>query len=180
MSTNKHKEKSRQKTHSMLCKNSPLGRLNFLMLSADADAKQFLKNKSDKCFFSKSMILQTIAVLFRKNYIFICMRERERERGMHILCRMLCHCSHWLFMVCESWHRFSCKVITDKWKVENRKQKNHPIINKKTKIAILKLWYSNRNQSSKRKLITKSEVPELDGCIMGASNNLWILKIWET
>lgn len=77
MSTNKHKEKSRQKTHSMLCKNSPLGRLNFLMLSADADAKQFLKNKSDKCFFSKSMILQTIAVLFRKNYIFIYMRERE-------------------------------------------------------------------------------------------------------
>lgn len=112
-----HKEKSRQKTHSMLCKNSPLGRLNFLMLSADAEAKQFLKNKSDKCFFSKSVILQTIAVLFCKNYIY----KRERERGMHILCRMLCHCSHRLFMVCESWQRFSCKVITDKWKVEDRK-----------------------------------------------------------
>ena len=79
MSTNKHKEKSRQKTHSMLCKNSPLGRLNFLMLSADADAKQFLKNKSDKCFFSKSMILQTIAVLFCKNYIYIYIYKRERE-----------------------------------------------------------------------------------------------------
>ena len=85
MSTNKHKEKSRQKTHSMLCKNSPLGRLNFLMLSADADAKQFLKNKSDKCFFSKSMILQTIAVLFCKNYIYIYIYKRERERNAHTL-----------------------------------------------------------------------------------------------
>jgi len=30
-------------THSMLCRNSPLGRLNFFMLSADADANAFLK-----------------------------------------------------------------------------------------------------------------------------------------
>lgn len=33
-------------TYSILCKNSPLGRLNFLMLSADADAKECLIKKS--------------------------------------------------------------------------------------------------------------------------------------
>ena len=51
----------------MLWQNSPFGRLNFLMLSADADAKQFLKIQNNKYFFSKSMILQTIALLFHKN-----------------------------------------------------------------------------------------------------------------
>jgi len=34
-------------TYSMLCKNSPFGRLNFLMLSADAEAKQCLQQKKD-------------------------------------------------------------------------------------------------------------------------------------
>jgi len=31
-----------------LCKNSPFGRLNFLMLSADADAKQCLQHPKEK------------------------------------------------------------------------------------------------------------------------------------
>lgn len=37
-----------------------------------------------------------------------------------------------------------------------------------------------KNKSIPQTQITKSEVPELDGRVMGASNNLWILKTWKT
>lgn len=54
----------------MLCINSPFGRLNFLILSADADAKQFLKNMSKKLRSKENNYIKKNCSLVKETVVF--------------------------------------------------------------------------------------------------------------
>ena len=75
----------------MLCRNSPLGRLNFFMLSADADANAFLKKG---CYIKVHNIEDNIENQIMDKNLLLWMKRHSSDR---------------LFMVCKGTHSPPCR-----------------------------------------------------------------------
>lgn len=99
------------RTHSMLCKNSPFGRLNFFILSADADAKVCLEKRNIKTIiFMDEKGKQTLRYYVTINHSSIISHKERMTMYEGILFRMSCHCPHRFLMVCESCYCLSCRT----------------------------------------------------------------------